>query len=63
MDEKRKDEFIKSGGESEAHGVAEARGGALYVYGERVEPSKGSLLQPAMRKVQEKLITEMNAAS
>jgi hypothetical protein len=53
LNEERKAEFIRSG--RDPHGVAQARGGALYIDGERVEPSKGSWLQPAMRKVQEKI--------
>lgn len=35
--------------------VAKAKGGNLYLYGQKVERSKGSLVQPALRMVQERL--------
>lgn len=40
---------------SRPHATAEVRRDGLYLFGKRVEPSKGSALQPAMRLVQEKL--------
>lgn len=37
------------------HATAEVRRDGLYLFGKRIEASKGSVLQPAMRLVQEKL--------
>ena len=37
------------------HATAEVKRDGLYLFGQRIEPSKGSVLQPAMRLVQEKL--------
>jgi len=35
--------------------IAESRNSSLYLYGQKVERSKGSLVQPALRMVQERL--------
>lgn len=37
------------------HATAEVRHDGFYLFGKKIEPSKGSVLQPAMRLVQEKV--------
>ena len=36
-------------------GVADARGGSLYIDGHEIKPSKGSFVQPALQVIQKKL--------
>ena len=45
----------KAGREKKPDGIAQVRDGSLYLGGERIPPSHGSVLAPAMHKIQRRI--------